>query len=99
MKKKYEGKYYVVRGEKSGIFAGEIINRNGQEVEMKNCRRLWYWDGACSISEIALNGVKRPQSCKFTVTIDNIEILDIIEILECTKEAEISIKGVKIWKA
>lgn len=99
MKKKYEGKYYVVRGEKSGIFAGEIINRNGQEVEMKNCRRLWYWDGACSISEIALNGVKRPQRCKFTVTIDNIEILDIIEILECTKEAEISIKGVEIWKA
>lgn len=98
MENKYVGKYYVVRGEKSGVFAGEIVSRNGQEVEMKNCRRLWYWQGACSISEIALNGVQRAEDCKFTVTIDNIEILDIIEILECTPKAKESIKGVKEWE-
>ena len=98
MKNKYEGKYYIVRGAESGIFAGEIISRNGQEVEMKNCRRLWYWSGACTISEIALNGVKNPKECKFTVAVDNIEIIDIIEILECTEKSEKSIKGVKEWK-
>jgi hypothetical protein len=59
---------------------------------------LWYWSGACTISEIALNGVKNPKECKFTVAVDNIEIIDIIEILECTEKSEKSIKGVKEWK-
>ena len=43
--------YYIVRGDRSGVFFGKIEERNGQEVKMKEVRRLWYWDGACSISE------------------------------------------------
>lgn len=44
---------YIVRGKDSGVFFGEIAERNGQEVLMKNVRRLWYWDGAASISQLA----------------------------------------------
>lgn len=95
---KFEGKYYIVRGDRSGVFAGEIESRKGQEVVMKNVRRLWYWDGACSISELAKNGTKEPDRCKFTVTVDSLELIDTIEIIPCTEEAEKSIKGVKEWK-
>lgn len=90
-------KYYIVRGDRSGVFAGEIIKRNGREVEMKNVRRLWYWDGACSLSELSINGTKKPDSCKFTIEVESIEILDVLEIIECTEKARKSIKEVKEW--
>lgn len=95
---KYKGKFYIIRGDRSGVFAGEIEERKGQEVLIKNCRRIWYWDGACSLSELAASGTKEPENCKFTKVVDKLEVLDAIEIIECTEEAERSIKGVKIWK-
>lgn len=98
MKESLKGKYVIVRGDRSGIFFGIFENQNGQEVELKECRRIWYWDGACSISELALNGTAKPDNCKFTVTIDEILLIDGIEILPCTEKAIKSIKGVKKWK-
>lgn len=95
---KYEGKYYIVRCNKAGVFAGEIEERNGQEVTLRNCRRLWYWNGACSLSELAEKGTQKPNGCKFTVTVDRLEVLEAIEIIECTDKAEQSIKGVPVWK-
>lgn len=96
--KDYKGKKCIVRGDRSGVFYGEIVDRKGQEVELKNCRRLWYWDGANSISELAKNGTKKPKNCKFTVYVESIEILDAIEINECSEEAIKNIEGVNIWK-
>lgn len=98
MENKYEGKYYIVRCNRAGVFAGEIEERNGQEVTLRNCRRLWYWDGACSISELATNGTKKPDNCKFTVVVDRLELLEAIEIIECTDKARKSIEGVRVWK-
>ena len=49
-------KYVIVRGDRSGVFFGEFIERKGREVKLANCRRLWYWDGACSISQLAVDG-------------------------------------------
>lgn len=40
--------YYIVRGDRSGVFFGQVAARNGQEVELRNVRKLWYWDGACA---------------------------------------------------
>lgn len=97
-KNKYEGKYYIVRCDRTGVFAGEIKERKGHEVLIKNVRRLWYWNGACSLSELATNGTQRPDNCKFSVVVDEIEVLDAIEIIECTDKAEKSIKEVKVWK-
>ena len=65
-------KYYIVRGDRSGVFAGNIKERNGREVTMSDVRRLWYWEGACSISQLALDGTTKPSECKFTVALDEI---------------------------
>lgn len=91
------GKKCVFRGNRSGVFFGELADKNGQEVEIKNCRRLWYWDGACSISEISLSGVKNPNNCKFTVTVESLVITDCIEIDVCTEKAIKNIESVKVW--
>ena len=90
---------YIVRCDRSGIFYGEIAGRNGQEVQMENVRCLWYWSGAASLLELAKSGVKNTARCKFTVSVDSITLLDAIELLPCTPEAERSIDGVEEWKA
>ena len=93
-----EKKYVIVRGDRSGVFAGELVSQEGQKVELENCRRLWYWDGAASISQLAMEGTKKPSRCKFTMTVDSITLLDAIEIIPSTAEAEANIKAVPVWK-
>ena len=90
--------YYIVRCDRAGVFAGHIKSRNGREVEMSDVRRLWYWEGAASLSQMAVEGVNKPRSCKFTVTVPSIVVLDAFEILTCSDAAEASIRGVPVWK-
>ena len=54
-------KKVIVRGDRSGVFFGTLAEREGMEVKLVNCRRLWYWEGAASISQIAMEGVKKPR--------------------------------------
>ena len=91
-------KKVIVRGDRSGVFFGTLVGKDGREVKLEKCRRLWYWDGAASISQLAAEGTVKPNSCNFTVTVDSIVILDAIEIILCTDKAIKSIEGVKEWK-
>lgn len=91
-------KYYIVRADRAGVFAGNIKERNGSEVTMTNVRRIWYWDGAATLSQMAVEGVKKPENCRFTMTVDEMIILGVIEIIPCTPKAEACIKGVPVWK-
>lgn len=92
-------KKVIIRAEHAGVFYGTIVRKEGNEVDLKDCRRIWYWEGAATISEIALSGVKYPNRCKFSVAVDDITILGVIEILPCTENAIKSIEEVPIWKA
>jgi hypothetical protein len=94
----YKDKYYIVRTFSAGVFAGYIESRNDQEVVMTDARRLWYWDGAASLSQLAMEGVSNPENCKFPCIVKNIELFQVIEILETTKKAQKSISDVKIWQ-
>lgn len=98
MLKEMIGKKVIIRGDKSGVFFGTLAEKQGQEVVLTGCRRLWYWDGACSISQLAVDGTKDPDECKFTVTVDEIALLDAIEIIPCTDKAVKSIEGATEWK-
>jgi hypothetical protein len=91
-------RYVIVRTYSAGVFAGTIESRNGKEVVMRNARRLWYWDGASSLSQLAMEGVKKPENCKFPCEIARIELTEAIEIIDCTEEAKQSIAGVPVWK-
>lgn len=93
----FKGKKVIVRGDRSGVFFGTLAEKDGQDVKLEKCRRLWYWDGAASISQLAVDGTSNPEGCKFTVTVDEIEILDAIEIIPCSEKAIRSIEGVKVW--
>jgi len=89
--------YVIVRTYSAGVFAGELESRTNQEVVLRNARRLWYWDGASSLSELAMLGVSRPENCKFPCEVDKVVLLEAIEILNVTDKARKNIKKVPIW--
>ena len=91
-------KKVIVRGDRSGVFFGTLEKKEGSEVTLTNCRRLWYWDGAASISQLAVDGTTKPHNCKFTVTVPSIVIMDAIEIIPRDEKAIKSIEGVKEWR-
>src|ERR1017187_6590590 len=96
--KKEDMRYVIIRTYSAGVFAGEIESRNGREVVLRNARRLWKWTGAASLSQLAMEGVKDVDSCMFPCEVNKVELLEVIEILDCTDKAFQSIKSVPIWK-
>ena len=91
-------KYCVVRTYSAGVFAGYVKNRKGKEATLLNARRLWYWDGAASLSELAMHGVARPENCKFPCVVEEVQLTEVIEVIPATVKAQKSIDGVKEWK-
>lgn len=93
----FEGKKVIVRAQGAGVFFGTLKEKNGDEVVLTDCRRLWYWQGAASLSQLAKDGPKKPLECKFTVAVDEICVLGVVEIIPCTDTAAKSIEGVREW--
>ena len=93
-----ENKKVIIRAEKAGVFYGTLKEKNGNEVVMSNVRRIWYWDGAASLSQLAVDGTSAPEECKFTVYVPEMTILGVIEIIPCSDKAIKSIEGVAEWE-
>lgn len=96
----YEGKKCIVRSDRAGVFFAEVtvLDKSTKCADLKDARRLWYWDGAASLSQLAVDGVTAPQNCKFTLTVPSMTVLGVIEIIPCTEKAIKSIDGVPVWK-
>ena len=92
------GKICVVRTYSAGVFFGLLAERDGKEAIVKNARRLWYWDGAASLSQLANEGVKKPKSCKFPAPVSEVLLTEVIEIIPATEAAIESIAAVPEWK-
>lgn len=91
--------YKIVRTYSAGVFAGYLKSRTGQEVVLLKARRLWQWSGAASLSQLAQSGTSKPENCKFPETVDKVELLQAIEILDVTEKAKKSLDLVKVWMA
>lgn len=99
MADKFDGMEYVMcQTYSAGVFAGFLESRNGQEVVLRHARRIWYWDGAASLSQLATDGTSKPENCKFPCAVDKVELLNAVEIIPCTEKAQKSINEVPIWK-
>ena len=97
--KTYKGlEYKIVRTYSAGVFAGYLESKKGKEVILRSARRLWYWDGAASLSQLAMEGVTKPENCKFPCEVDKIVLTEAIEIIDCSEEARQSIAGVLVWE-
>mgnify|MGYP001347420066 CR=1 FL=1 len=92
------GKYVIVRTYSAGVFAGILRAREGKEIILEQSRRLWYWSGSASLSQLAVNGTSDPKNCKFPAPIQHHELTEAIEIIECSDDGRRSIEMVKIWE-
>lgn len=88
----------MVRSAIAGVFAGTVAERNGQEVLLKNARRIWYWDGAATLSQLATEGTKKPKTCKFPAAVSEVILFEVVEIIPITNKAKVSIESVPEWK-
>ena len=93
-----EKQYYMVRTLSAGVFAGYIKSRSGQEITLTNARRIWYWDGAASLSQLAMSGTTKPENCKFPEPVGEVTLLQVIEIIKISNEGKKSIESVPVWK-
>ena len=92
------GKKVIVRADRAGVFYGTLTIKEGNEVQLTNARKLYYWSGANAVEEIAFSGVKKSSNCKFTVVNSEITIMGVIQINPCTKEAINNIESIAEWK-
>ena len=92
-----KGKYCIVRTYSAGVFAGTIKSMKGKEVVLTDARRIWYWSGAASLSQLAVDGTKDPGNCKFPVAVPEILLMEAIEIIPTTDAARESIQAVPVW--
>ncbi len=89
--------FVIIRTYSAGVFAGYLKRRDGKEVELVNAIRLWYWDGAFTLSQLATEGTNKASNCQFGVPI-NVILTEAIEIIECSEEAKENILSVKPTK-
>ena len=89
--------YKMVRTYSAGVFAGYVESLDGQHAVLRNARRIWYWDGAASLSELATRGTSKPENCKFPCAVNRVELTNVIELIDITDAAAKSIAGVAEW--
>ena len=92
-----ENPYVIVRTYSAGVFAGYLKSREGKEAVVTQARRLWYWKGAASLSELSQRGTSNPKGCKFPCPVDQVILTEVIEILSVTDAAKQSIAEVPVW--
>lgn len=91
--------HVIVRTQSAGVFAGVLKSRVGSEAVLTEARRLWYWSGAASLSQLAVEGTSNPSGCKFPIAVPEVTLLGVIEILPLSDKAKASIDSVPVWKA
>lgn len=90
--------YKIVRTYSAGVFAGYLQKKEGKEVTLLEARRFYYWKGAASLSQLAIEGVKNPTECKFPSPVPKVVLTEAIEILDVTEKARLNIAGVPVWQ-
>ena len=96
-----KGQYVMIRTLSAGVFAGTLveITENGKLVKATNARRIWSWEGAASLSELATVGTCKPESCKFPCEVPFVILTEVSEILPISEIARKSIASVPIWSS
>ena len=91
------GSIVLVRTYSAGVHFGILQSREGTEVVLTNARRLWSWGGACSLSQVAMDGVDLENS-KISVTVPYITLTQAIELIPMSKQAGKMMMEAEPWK-
>lgn len=91
--------YVIIRSRGAGVFAGYLTSRAGDEVHLTQARRIWYWAGAATLSQLAVQGTSKPDLCRFPPPVPAITILGVCEVIGTSAAAKASIEAVPAWSS
>ncbi len=79
------GKVCIVRTYASGVHYGLVKsvkpNDGRSRIEIKFSRRIWYWEGAFTLSKLAINGLPKDKDQKLSCVVPIQYIEDVIEMI------------------
>lgn len=87
--------YVVIRTYSAGVHFGELVEQNGKEVILARARRLWSWQGANTLHEVATSGVGK--GSRVSVEVDKIVLTEAVETISCSAEGAENLRKAK-WK-
>ena len=95
----YQG-YYIIRCYEAGVFFAQIKAHDKEHriITLRNARKIFYWNGAAAVEQIAMEGVKDRASSKFTMIVPEMDVMNPVQIIPCTREAVECINLVSVWK-
>ena len=89
----------IIRSYASGVHFGEVSETrdtvHGLSVTLKNSRRIHYWEGACSLSQVAMEGI---ETGRVAMELPEIQVENVIEIIPMSQIAIDNLKNQPIWK-
>ena len=91
------GKKIIARIDRAGVFHGTLDHIDNEIMRLKDARRIYYWNGALSVTDIAAKGIT---GGKVTIPVTTVEFMsdNVVELNECSEEASKSIEAIKPWK-
>lgn len=92
----------LIRSHLSGVHFGlleyEKNTPQGKEVVLRNSRRVHYWEGAASLSQMAVEGIGKPDQSRVAMELEIIKIQNVIETIPLTEKAFQNLKDQPIWR-
>ena len=87
----FTGQKVIVSTYSAGVHFGEVLDGNGKEVLLKDAKRIWRWNGANTLNEIALRGVA--STSQISDAVPRILLTEAIEVIPCSEVAIVSLDG------
>jgi hypothetical protein len=100
--KKTAGSYVILRCTGAGVHAGILARRgkpDGTTYELRNARRIWRYNGAQTLSEVAVYGLSSESRIAPVVDVQEIRYDDVHEIIHCQPAGRAAIEVAKEWRA
>ena len=89
----FVGQYVIARCYSAGVHAGEVVSADGENVILKDSRRLWSWKAkeGVALSGVAQSGIT--SNCKIDTLNPLIALTGVCELIPCTLKAKESINA------
>jgi hypothetical protein len=94
--------FVIIRTAEAGVHVGFMVEEHppvqgGYPVTILDSRRIWEWQGANSLSQLAHDGSQKPEGCRITLPVIKNKIIA-IEIIYVTPEAKENLDSIPAWK-
>lgn len=94
--------YVMIRSYAAGVHFGflksEKFTESGKVVVLEKTKRVFYWAGAASLSQLSAEGSKKPNECKISMEVESNEIVNVIETIPMTESAIKNLNDITAWK-